>query len=51
MRQLCCDSCDAENIFLFKFAGLSYSVGSLTRKDVKSTKDGDTVQCLRSAGG
>ncbi|KAJ6638111.1 Fatty-acid amide hydrolase 2 [Pseudolycoriella hygida] len=30
---------------------MSYSVGSLTREGVKSTKDGDTIGHLRAAGG
>lgn len=31
--------------------GLSFSVGSLTRKNIKSSKDGEAVSYLRAAGG
>lgn len=35
----------------FRYIGLSYSVGSLHRKGIKATEDGETVALLKSAGG
>lgn len=33
------------------FLGMSYAVGSVQRKGIKATEDGETVALLKSAGG
>lgn len=38
-------------VFSRLWIGLSYSVGSLHRKGMKATEDGETVALLKSAGG